>query len=78
MTYQFLFVIIVSSKTKDKNKMIMKILAVIGIIAVMSFLRVAEYKARDFDYKNIPVGITGWINFGFLVYLIWVWLGTFE
>ena len=58
--------------------MIMKILAVAGIVAVMAILRVAEYKALRFDYKKVPCGIVGWLNFGFVVYLIWVWLGTFE
>ena len=56
----------------------MKILAVVGIVAVMTILRVAEYKALRFDYKKVPCGLVGQLNFGFVVYLIWVWLGTFE
>ena len=58
--------------------MIMNILAHDDIVAVMELPRVTEYKPLRFDYKKVPCGIVGWLNFGFVVYLIWVWLGTFE
>lgn len=55
--------------------MILRIFAVVGIISIIAILRFAEFKAYNFDYKQIPSGIISWVNFIFIVYLIWFWLG---
>lgn len=56
--------------------MILRILAVVGILSIFAILRLVEYKVYDFDYKQIPCGIISWIKFIFTVYLIWFWLGN--
>ena len=55
--------------------MILRIFAVIGIVSIITILHTAEYKAYNFDYKQIPCGIISLCKFIFYVYLIWFWLG---
>ena len=55
--------------------MVLRIFALIGIVSITTILRIAEYKAYNFDYTQIPCGIISLCKFIFYVYLIWVWLG---
>lgn len=50
-----------------------KILATIGIIAIIAALQFAENKALGIETRG-KTGPLRWANFGFIVYLIWFWV----
>ena len=58
--------------------MVLRIFAVIGIISIIIFLRIAEYKAYNFDYTQIPCGIISLCKFIFYVYRFYCVLAYFD
>ena len=57
--------------------MIIKILVCIGIIAIMAFMQLCENRILDIDIKDRQLTPVGWLKFGFFLFLIWKWVGTF-
>lgn len=58
--------------------MIIKILVLIGIIGIISFLTRVEMKMRDETIDNAfeVAPITTIMKTIFYIYLMWVWIGT--
>jgi hypothetical protein len=58
--------------------MIVKILVLIGIIGIISFLTKVEMKMRDTTMDNSfeIAPITTIMKTIFYIYLMWVWIGT--
>lgn len=58
--------------------MIIKILVLIGIIGIVSFLTNVEMKMRDTSMEGAfeAAPITTILKTIFYIYLMWVWIGT--
>jgi hypothetical protein len=58
--------------------MVIKILVLIGIIGIISFLSKVEMKMRDTTIDNAfeIAPITTILKTIFYIYLMWVWIGT--
>ena len=57
--------------------MIIKILVCIGIIAIIAFMQLCENRILGIDIKDRQLTLVGWLKFGFFLFLIWKWVGTF-
>ena len=58
--------------------MIIKILVLIGIIGIISFLTRVELRMRDETLENVlaTAPVTTIMKSIFYIYLMWVWIGT--
>ena len=58
--------------------MAIKILVCIGILAVIVVIQLIEDKILGID-RNEERHLTpvGWLKFGFILFLLWQWVGTF-
>lgn len=53
--------------------LMLKILAVIGIVAIIALLQYAENVALGIESRK-ESSLFGWVKFGFFIYLIWFWV----
>jgi hypothetical protein len=58
--------------------MVIKILVLIGIIAIIDFFTIVEMRMRDTTLESAleTAPITTILKSIFYIYLIWVWIGT--